>query len=263
MENAVARTAIWVIDDLAPSAVKRQAEQEDAKLADVTRAIFNNAGKLRMNADMTSKKANKPMTQLILTAENELSTPSAKERLIPLYIGPGKLNKDKAPTDALNDIARNHGTPARFTAQVIHYIRYAATTHAGGWAGYVTSMEAARSRLKEQISGLMKKVGAASGSLERTSTLAADVMLTFYLLENLARELDMGAEFAKQFRVNAEMSMSVIQLVTNAHVDNQNQAPGISLLKALSALLSSGQAHVISGDDPSSPRSKAPRSRRP
>ena len=253
MENAVARTPIWVIDDLAPSAVRRQAEQEDAKLADITRAIFNNATKLRMNPDMTVKKSNKPMTQLIMTAENELSTPSAKERLIPLYVGKGKLNPDKAPTDALNDIARDKGTPARFTAQVIKYIRYAAATHPGGWAAYVTSMEAARSRLKEQISSLMKQMGAASGSLERTSTLAADVMLTFYLLENLARELDMGSEFAKQFRVNAAMSMSVIQLVTNAHAENQQAAPGISLVKALAALLASGAAHVISGDDPARP----------
>jgi hypothetical protein len=253
MENAVARTPIWVIDDLAPSALRRQAEQEDAKLADVTRAIFNNATKLRMNADMTSKKANKPMTQLILTAENELSTPSAKERLIPLYLGQGKLNKDKAPTDALNDIARERGTPARFTAQVIQYIRYAATRHPGGWAAFVAAMEEGRSRLKHQISRLMKENGAASGSLERTSTLAADVLLTFLILENLSRELDMGSEFAKQFRVNSPMSMSVIQLVTDAHANNQQEAPGISLLTALSALLSSGKAHVISGDDPSRP----------
>jgi hypothetical protein len=253
MENAVARTPIWVIDDLAPSALKRQAEQEDTKLADITRAIFNNATKLRMNGDMTSKKANKPMTQLILTAENELSTPSAKERLIPLYLGQGKLNKDKAPTDALNDIARDRGTPARFTAQVIMYIRYAATTHPGGWAAYVSAMEGARTQLKDQISDLMKDMGAASGSLERTSTLAADVMLTFFILENLARELDMGDDFAEQFAVDGDMSISVIQLVTDAHADNQQEAPGISLLTALSALLSSGKAHVISGDDPSRP----------
>jgi hypothetical protein len=250
MENAVARTPIWVIDDLAPSAVRRQAEQEDAKLADITRAIFNNATKLRMNADMTAKKSNKPITQLIMTAENELSTPSAKERLIPLYVGEGKLNPEKAPTDALNDIARDKGTPARFTAQVIKYIRYAANTHPGGWAAYVSAMEGARSQLKDQISGLMKELGAASGSLERTSTLAADVMLTFFILENLARELDMGDEFAEQFGVDGAMSMSVIQLVTNAHAENQQAAPGASLVRALGELLASGKAHVISGDDP-------------
>ena len=253
MENAVARTPIWVIDDLAPSAVRRQAEQEDAKLADITRAIFNNATKLRMNADMTVRKSNKPMTQLIMTGENELSTPSAKERLIPLYVGKGKLNPEKGPTDALNDIASREGTPARFTSQLIKYIRYAATTHPGGWAAYVSAMEGARTQLKDQISDLMKEMGAASGSLERTSTLAADVMLTFFILENLARELDMGDDFAEQFAVDGDMSMSVIQLVTNAHAENQQAAPGISLVKALAALLASGDAHVISGDDPSRP----------
>ncbi len=253
MENAVARTPIWVIDDLAPSAVRRQAEQEDAKMADITRAIFNNAAKLRMNPDMTVKKSNKPMTQLIMTAENELSTPSARERLIPIYMGEGKLNKDTAPTDALNDLALEHGTPARFTAQVIKYICHAAGTQPGGWASYVKNMEAGRARLKHQISELMKGMGAGSGSRERTSTLAADLMLTFYLLENLARELDMGSEFAKQFRVNADMSMSIIQLVANSHTENQNAAPGISLVRALAALLASGNAHVISGDDPARP----------
>lgn len=250
MENAVARTPIWVIDDLAPSATRRQAEQEDAKLADMTRAIFNNATKLRMNSDMTAKKSNKPMTQLILTAENELSTPSARERLIPLYLGKGKLNPDRTPTDALNDLARNHGTPARFTAQVIKYIRYAATTHPGGWAAYVTAMEGARNQIKGQISDLMTEMGAGSGSKERTSTLAADVLLTFFVLENLARELDMDDDFVEQFAVDGDMSMAVIELVTHAHAENQQASPGISLVKALAELLAAGKAHVISGDDP-------------
>lgn len=70
-------------------------------------------------------------------------------------------------------------------------------------------MEGARSQLKDQISDLMKKSGAASGSLERTSPLAADVMLTFFfILENLARELDMGDDFADEFGVESDMSMS-------------------------------------------------------
>ena len=253
IENAVARTPIWVVDDLAPSAMRRQAEQEDAKLADITRSIFNNATKLRMNADMTAKKSNKPMAQLIMTGENELSTPSAKERLIPLYVGKGKLSESREPTDSLNLLASDKGTPARFTAQVLKYVRYAAATHPGGWSAYVKSMEDARIMLKDRISKLMKGMGAASGSLERTSTLAADVMLPFVLLENLAWELDMDDEFAMQFRVNAPMTMAVIQLVTNAHAENQQAAPGISLVKALAALLASGAAHVISGDDPSRP----------
>lgn len=253
MENAVARTPIWVIDDLAPSPVRRQAEQEDAKLGDITRAIFNNATKLRMNSDMTAKKSNKPMTQLIMTGENELSTPSVRERIIPIYMGKGKLHPDSAPTDALNDLALERGTPARFTFQLIKYIRYAATTCPGGWAYYAKNLERARTQLKGQIKDLMTEMGAASGNKERISTLAADVLLTFFILENLARELDMDDDFVEQFAVDGDMSMSVIQLVTNAHAENQQSAPGISLVRALAQLLASGEAHVISGDDPSRP----------
>ncbi|WP_284762504.1 hypothetical protein [Arthrobacter sp. efr-133-R2A-63] len=253
MENAVSRTPIWVIDDLAPSAMRRQAEQEDAKMADITRAIFNNAAKLRMNPDMTVRKSNRPMTQLILTGENELSTPSARERLIPLYLGQGKLHPDRSKTDALEDISRIDGIPARFTAQVLNYVRYAATTHPGGWAAYVAAMEAGRAQLKDQIIYLMKEKAAASASRDRISTLAADVLLTFFVLENLSRELDMGDDFTEQFAVDAPMSMAVIELMTEAHADNEQNAPGSSFLRALSAVLSSGKAHVISGDDPSRP----------
>ncbi|WP_258190832.1 hypothetical protein [Arthrobacter sp. PAMC25284] len=251
MENAVASTPIWVVDDLAPSALRRQAEQEDAKLADLTRAIFNNATKRRMKTDMTSRKTFKPTAQLILTAENELTTPSAKERLIPLYLGQGKLHPDRSKTDALNAIAAEKGIPARFTSQLIKYVQYAATTHPGGWAAYVSAMEAARTQLKHQISELMKDMGAGSGSLERTSTLAADVMITFFILENLARELDMDDDFIEQFGLDAPMNRAVVELVTEAHSENQQNLPGISFLRALAALLSSGNAHVISGDDPS------------
>lgn len=88
-EYAIAHTPIWVIDDLAPSTVRRQAEAEDAKLTDIARASFNNATKGRMKSGMTTQKVFKPVAQLIMTGENELTTPSVKERLIPMYIGKG------------------------------------------------------------------------------------------------------------------------------------------------------------------------------
>ncbi|MCC3292852.1 hypothetical protein [Arthrobacter sp. zg-Y1110] len=252
IENALAYTPIWVIDDMAPSSVKRQAEQEDAKLSDMTRAIFNNAGKGRMNADMTAKRTNKPMTQLIMTAENELTTPSAKERLIPVFIGPGKLNPSKAPTSHINKMARNDGVQARFTSHVLRYIRRSAIGTLGGWENYMTSLEEKRLQVQSTASTIMEKLGAASGSLERTTSLAADVLLTFEILKQLAQELDMGTDFIRLFSVN-RLGGEIIQLVNKAHTENQQAAPGISLVRALSALLASGAAHVISGDDPNRP----------
>lgn len=251
-ENAIAHTPIWVIDDLAPSALKRQAEAEDAKLTDITRAIFNNATKGRMNADMTSRKVNKPIAQLIITAENELTTPSVKERLIPVFIGKGKLHPDRDKTDAIINMALQDGTQARFTSHVIRYIRWVAMNYRGGWAGYMTHLEAVRNNLKHAVTSVMRELGASTGSLERTSTLASDVLLSLAVLQEMSRDLKMEREFINQFTVPG-LCDSVIRLVTDAHADNQQSAPGASLIRALHSLLATGLAHVISGDDPTRP----------
>ncbi|PTT68885.1 hypothetical protein, partial [Arthrobacter sp. HMWF013] len=251
-ENALAHAPIWVIDDLAPSAFRRQAEAEDAKLADMTRAIFNNATKGRMNADMTTRRVNKPMAQLIITAENELTTPSARERLVPVFIGKGKLHEDRNKTDRINDMARMDGTQARLTSHLIRYIRHVAINYRGGWAAYMDHLEDTRTNVKHAVADIMREQGASTGSLERTSTLAADLLLTLAVLQEMAYELKMDDDFVEQFHVD-ELGMSVIRLVTDAHAENQQAAPGASLIRALTSLLAAGGAHVISGDDPTRP----------
>ncbi|MDQ0118459.1 hypothetical protein J2T22_001637 [Pseudarthrobacter defluvii] len=251
-ENAIAHTPIWVIDDLAPSAVKKQAEAEDAKLSDITRAIFNNATKGRMNADMTSRKVNKPIAQLIITAENELTTPSVKERLIPVFIGKGKLHPDRDKTDRIINMASREGTQARFTSHVIRYIRHVAANYRGGWAGYRKHLDQVRSTVKFSITDVMRDLGASRGSLERVSTLASDLLLSFAVLQEMAIDLGMEEDFVNQFEVDG-LCDSVIRLVTDAHAENQQSAPGASLIRALTSLLASGGAHVIAGDDPTRP----------
>jgi hypothetical protein len=253
IEHCVARTPIWVVDDLAPSPVKRQAESEDGKLADLTRSIFNNATKGRMNADMSSRKVNKPIAQLVITAENELTTPSAKERLIPAYLGHGKLSVSKEPTTRLNTMSKEDGTQARFTSHLLRYVRHKATTTPGGWEAYYGRLEDMRSTVQGQAEKIMSRMGATAGSLERTSSLAADILITFELLDLFARELDMEDEFTKVFHIKDGIGMDLITLVCNAHVENLRSSPGTSLVRALSALLASGGAHVISGQDPSKP----------
>ncbi|MEH0110778.1 hypothetical protein V6N00_13790 [Tersicoccus sp. MR15.9] len=250
IENAVAYTPIWVIDDMAPSASKRQAEDEDKKLSDITRAIFNNAGKNRMNADMTSRRTNKPMAQLVMTAENQLITASAKERLIPVYIGPGKLSADRAATDRIVHMAYRDGTQARLTQHLIKYVRHAAASAPGGWEGLVTQLIETRDQVKAAAATMMERMGASTGSLERTTTLASDLLITFELLSMLAQELDMDHDFVRQFGLKSGIGKEVVKLITSTHAQNQQAAPGISLIRAISALLSSGGGHIVSGDAP-------------
>lgn len=253
IETCVSRTPIWVVDDLAPSPIKRQAEAEDGKLADLTRSIFNNATKGRMNADMSARKVNKPIAQLIITAENELTTPSAKERLIPAYIGHGKLAESRVPTDSINELAKERGVPARFTAHLIRFIRRTAINTPGGWAAFFARLEELRTGVQSSTEAIMKKMGTSAGSLERTSSLAADVLLTFEILRLFADELDMDDDFKDLFRLEDGLGRDIISLVSSAHADNMKSSPGTSLVRALSALLASGGAHVINVDDPTVP----------
>lgn len=252
IENALAHAPIWVIDDLAPSAVRSQAEAEDAKVADMTRAIFNNSTKGRMNKDMTSQTVNEPIAQLIITSENELTTPSAKERLVPVFVGKGKLHEDRNKTDRINDMARADGTQARLTSHLIRYIRHVTSEDRGGWAAYLGHLHTTRTKVKHSVATIMRELGASIGSLERTSNLAADLLLTLAVLQEMARELKMDDDFVEQFNVDG-LGMEVVRLVTDAHAENQQAAPGASLIRALSSLLAAGEAHVIAGDDPTCP----------
>ncbi|MCU6481282.1 hypothetical protein [Arthrobacter sp. A2-55] len=252
IENALSYTPIWVIDDLAPSSMRHQSEAEDAKLSDMTRAVFNNAGKHRMNADMTSRRTRRPMTQLVMTAENELVTPSVKERLIPVNVGPGKLNPDRTPTDRINELAREEGLQARFTSHMIRYIRHAAAHTPGRWESYVERLEEIRRQVRKSAEIIMKETGATGGSLERITSLAADTLLTFEVLKMMAQDLGMDNAFVEQFGIEG-LGHGIVELVNNTHTENRQSAPGASLIRALSALLASGGAHVISGDDPSRP----------
>ncbi|AUI52931.1 hypothetical protein [Arthrobacter crystallopoietes] len=252
LEKVVSLTPIWVVDDLAPSTSKRQAESETAKLEDLTRAIFNNASKGRMNFDMTSMKSNKPISQLVITAENELTTASVKERLIPTYIGKGMLNPSREPTDAINDAARNEGLQARFTVHVITYLRDRAVRK-GGWPGLIKWLEDNRSMIKEATRDIMKERGITSANLERSSILAADVSLTFAVLKDMALNLGLEKKYLSLFMNGEGLGAEIIARVSEAYVDNQTAAPGKALVQALSSVLGAGHAHVLSAEDPASP----------
>lgn len=252
IEHCVARTPIWVADDLAPSAVKAQAEQENAKLADLVRNIFNNAAKGRMNANMTSQKSNKPIAQLVITAENALTTPSVKERLIPAFFGPGKLSKSQEPTDYLERIANEDGIPARLTAHLIQHVIWSSGRSDGGWEGYVKETRDSVAILESMVQTKLRAKGAPAGSLKRVSSLAADVIISLKLIGRLAESVGAGPDTTRLF-TDRELVNDIVDGVYIAHMDNQVHSLGRSTLRALRALLASGNAHVINADEPTKP----------
>nr|BFE45297.1 hypothetical protein GCM10017547_31900 [Pseudarthrobacter oxydans] len=252
IEKAISQTPIWVIDDLAPSPDKRKSEAEEAKLTDMARAIFNNSTKGRMKGDMTTRPVNQPMAQLIITAENELSIPSVNERLIPVFLGKGKLHPSPDKTDRIISMARHAGTQARFTRHILQYVRYAAMNNRAGWHGHMDHLMQVQRDLKASVSTSMNVMAGSPTTVERASNLATDVLLPLTVLKEMAVELGMEDTFVEQFSLNG-LYDSVIRLISDAHVENQHSAPGTSLVRALRSLLSMGSAHVISKDDPTHP----------
>jgi hypothetical protein len=252
IENAISLTPIWVADDLAPSPVKAQAESENAKMTDLVRAIFNNTAKGRMYANMTAQKTRMPIAQFIITAENELTIPSAKERLVSARFGPGKLNKSDHVLQHLVDIATKERIPARFTAHLINFVVYSASRFDGGWEAYVADLTARRSQTERRVELMLRERGVHKGSLKRVSSLAADLITPLELLRELAVAIGSDAATVALFEDRA-MIGDLVDGVHIGHVDNQQSSPGQSTLRALRALLKSGGAHIINGEKPAKP----------
>lgn len=143
IEHSLARTPIWVIDDLAPSASRQIAEQQEAAMDQITRAAFNGAPKRRSNADGTQRTVSVPRALTILTAENQRSTKSIRERVIELEFAKNRISDKRGKAiEALTKDARN--PLAALTAAVIRF-----WLHTGDIAE--TSLPFARSSVMEHF----------------------------------------------------------------------------------------------------------------
>jgi hypothetical protein len=247
-EFAQSATPIWVVDDLAPSQVQAQARTEEAKVADQVRNQFNNAAKGRMQPNGKARPSNQPVAQLVITAENPLNTPSAKERLISASFGPGKLNPSRESTDYLEQIALEGGIPAQLTTHLIKFVLHTAAEMTG-WAVYVASLQTHIRQTNVAIQKMMRQRGASDGSLKRVATLATDLVIVFDLLHKMAATI--GADEATLRLLSHEGVVSdLIDGMLATHHENEDLSPGSSIIHALKALMGSGKAHVINAVSP-------------
>ncbi|MCM3687830.1 DUF3854 domain-containing protein [Kocuria rosea] len=252
LEHRVSRVPFYVVDDMAPSQSASEAEREQSKLETLTRNIFNNASRGRMNSSMVAQKVNLPIAQLVITAENPFNTPSVRQRLVPIHIGHGSLSADKTKTDALNKLHTNDGVQGRFTAHLISYIRHAANVF-GGWEPYLDSLTEHRTGLRNSIAQMMADRGFPLSSVQRVAKLAADMSLTYLVLSQMATELGMDLDFIHRFDVEDGLIELLVDHMAAAHAESRTVTPGVSLLKAIRDLLRTQGAHVASAEDPGRP----------
>lgn len=254
MENALAHAPLWVIDDLAPSVSDRAAKQAEQAVEDLIRDTFNGHSRSRMRQDMTTRHSPPPMGQLVVTAENLVSTPSARERSIPVEISKGSLHESHDVTRELDAVLARDGVAPRMTAHLVRYMLHRAAKD-GGWDKYHAWLGEAISSSEERARQLMVVLGGKASDLTRSSRLAADATASMHVIGQMAKDLAQDCldpvQEEKLWRIARLWSWEedgvldrISELVYRAHEENVSLAPGRAVITAVSKLLASGRAHV-------------------
>lgn len=254
MENSLAHAPLWVIDDLAPSVSDGAARRAEQAVEDLMRDTFNGHARARMRQDMSTRHSPPPMGQLVVTAENLVSTPSARERSIPVEISAGALHKNTDVTAQLDALLARDGVAPRLTAHLVRYILHRAAC-SGGWDKYHAWLNQAVENSVERARGLMEQMGGNASELTRSARLAADITASMHVIGEMAKDLAKDCEDdeqAEELRRIARLWSweedgvldRVSSLVYRAHEDNVALSPGQAIVTAVSKLLASGRAHV-------------------
>ncbi|GAB2734315.1 hypothetical protein [Nocardioides pakistanensis] len=250
MELSVARTPIWVVDDLAPATSVRQSQQEQDRLNDVIRNVFNGSSKGRANADMGSRKRHLPRALLIVTAENEPNVASVRERVVTVDIGFGDLAQSRIPTDAVDDLHQVDGAPARVAQALIKYIRHLTTMHSSfGWSDLYQRFQHTHESSRKTAAHLFEATGK-SGS-KRAADIAGDLMVSLTWLAELAEAVECDDDLVEL--VGGDLGGDIVSLIADGARRNSETTPGKALLEAISGALRRGACHILNASDPTTP----------
>lgn len=271
IEKAVSATMVWAIDDWAPSPDPRKASDDESKMGDVVRATFNGTAKRRMNADMTSRQTLDPQALLIITAENELTVPSARERTIPITFQKGALDRKHANGNAvtlntLNTMNEQDGTAAKMTAALLHdMIDRVSRNFDGEWKNLI---EWEKERISE-ISAYAERVAMSlpepinPNLAQRQVMMAADIVLGLMHLSQLALRLGMKDIYTKIIDPKFQSTSSeiktdtlvyeVVKLVLSTYYRKDETRPGQTWIGALRNMLAAKTGHFSNGERPDHP----------
>ncbi|MET3769825.1 hypothetical protein ABIB15_002529 [Marisediminicola sp. UYEF4] len=249
VEQAVSQAPIWVLDDLAPSPDSEKANGEAVKVGDIIRSIYNGTAKRRSGPALRARETFTPQALLVVTAENDLTIHSVRDRITAVRFGAGALNDDHVDAAALfRDTDRAAG---RITASATQALLHLATTTS--WADlqlFLTQKAAEYRAIAEPVLAAKKVRRAAT----RHTEMAVDLMLGLAPLQLLA-EMVGDHEFLALFDpANEENLPERVARVVAANFRSQGEvSPGLSILEAIQALLRAGRAHILNGTDPSLP----------
>jgi hypothetical protein len=240
-EHAVARTPIWVSDDLAPNDNRFKAELESSNVNQLIRSVHNGQAKRRMNQDMTAKQVASPRALLVVTAENPPSTASIRQRAVVVELA-GLAAPERI--ERADELAHSSTTAARVTAAAIRVMLELAGDL--GWEKFNQELEERRVATKRAARQAFIAMGLEPDSSTRGSQNAADLILGLFPLMALVRhvqnrELDKPAEEFKK----GTLSWLICEQVAEDWKQKAATEPGDALFESITSALRAGHAHLI------------------
>ena len=244
-ETAVARTNIWVVDDLAPSPNRRTADAEQDRMGTLIRNVHNRAAKRRSTPGLRARQVHDPRALLIVTAENDAMVSSVADRVIRVPITRGSLGPDAA-VDRMRDLMTS-GRAATVTYGAIRAIAAAGAgelSHDGTWAGHTRFWDEEHRMATHETQDVMP-----GGAAARHQDLAADITLGLTVWHRLLTTLGLTDRAAAVL----DLADGIFSLVADHYQAQQETSPGQSILLAVRSLLAAGLAHLQSVDTPGAP----------
>ena len=256
VEFALARTVIWVADDLAPSTNRQQAEAQEAKVGDLIRAVHNGAPRQKMDGSKgTPRPQGASSTLFIVTAENEPQVASVRERVIAVNTPEGAFTGGDAVA-ALDELISINGAPARLTAALIRF--WLSDNEFGTtWAEKTAGVAARISELTRfAATTLEQEHGMRAADSTRHARIAAELAVTFEVLALLAESVGMSEDHPLMAKLGREEGAYMHDLFAGAARTIRSQRtskPGRSLVSALRHMLEAGLAHIENPNTPGQP----------
>ncbi|GAA4924275.1 hypothetical protein [Nesterenkonia rhizosphaerae] len=274
MERYISVAPIWVVDDWAPSSNPAQARSQEAAMENLIRNVFNHTAKGRAKSDTSLRERYTPHAQVIITAENDISVPSAAERAMRVAFGKS-LNPDTSTTEVVDEDALNEGTFARVAGHFANWIIYEGERR--GWDALVKHLEQLLKHEEEMVAVRLEKMGANRSDITRLKSLVANLTITWQLLDRWLHDLgpspfepdegqeplpeseqwpmfNMMVQKTEYDESSREQPMwSIIEIAMENYAKSQASTPGAQMLDAIRSLLASGRAYISSAEDPLSP----------
>lgn len=241
-ENAVSKTPIWVVDDFAPTADRRVAESMESSIGSLIRAVNNNLSKRRMNMDMTAQAVPTPMALLILTAENEHSMQSIRERVVNVEFT-GLVSKKMG---RLNKLSARGTTASRVTAAILRmYIQKGAEA---GWQNMVRELVEIRDNAIEEARKLLMAVKIAEADASRPAEIIGDLSMGLAAFAELAEMMGLY-KISDAFGWGpGDGCLLITEQVSYGHLNKSDVSPGRVLLDSIRNLLAAGKGHIARMD---------------